>query len=82
MNIRYVTILCPARFCWVGREVLESLQMSVESLDIEPEPTWLELPLDSPPSRRDERDRRQGDVELELNDDDEPPPDVIVIELV
>ena len=61
--------------------MLESLQMSVESLDIEPEPTWLELPLDSP-SRRDERDRRQGDVELELNDDDEPRPDVIVIELV
>jgi hypothetical protein len=61
--------------------VLESLQMSVEYLDIEPEPTWLELPLDSPP-RRDERDRRQGDVEQELDRDDEPPRDVIVIELV
>ena len=77
MNIRYVTILCPARFCWVCREVLVSRQMSAESLDIEPEPAWLELPLDPP--RRDERDRRQVD---EDQDDDEPPADVIVIELV
>ena len=78
MNIRYVTILCPARFCWLRRQVLESLQMSAESLDIEPEPAWLELPLD-PPLRRDEGGRRQGEVDL---DDDEPRPDVIVIELV
>jgi len=52
--------------------------MSAESLDIEPEAVWLELPLE-PPSRRDEGERRQVDVDL---DDDDPPPGVIVIELV
>ena len=75
MNIRYVTILCPARFCWVGREMLQSVQMSAVSLDIEPEPQWLpvELPLPEEPQRQK--------VDLDL-DDDEPPSGVIVIELV